>query len=42
MLVHALDAEARSFYERFGFERSPAHEYHLMLLMKDLRASLRG
>ena len=42
MLLHALDAEARSFYERFGFERSPAHEYHLMLLMKDLRAGIRG
>jgi predicted N-acetyltransferase YhbS len=42
VLVHALDAGARGFYERFGFERSPLNDHHLMLLMKDLRASLRG
>ena len=40
LLVHALDDEARAFYEKFDFERSPANEYHLMLLMKDLRAQL--
>lgn len=42
LLVHALDDEARAFYERFGFERSPVREYHLMLMMKDLRANLAG
>lgn len=42
LLVHALDAEARAFYEKFHFERSPINEYHLMLLMKDLRAGCSG
>lgn len=37
VLVHAIDAEARGFYERFGFERTAADEMGLMLLMKDLR-----
>ncbi len=40
IIVHAKDASAREFYERFGFERSPLDEFHLMLLLKDLRASL--
>ncbi len=40
VLVHAIDDEARRFYERFGFERSPIDELELMLLMKDLRANL--
>ena len=38
VLVHAIDADARKFYEHFGFERSPVDEFELMLLMKDLRA----
>jgi GNAT superfamily N-acetyltransferase len=38
VLVHAIDEEAREFYEHFGFERSPVDEFELMLLMKDLRA----
>ena len=38
VLVHAIDAEARKFYEHFGFERAPVDEFELMLLMKDLRA----
>lgn len=41
VLVHAIDAEARSFYEHFNFERCPENAMHLMLLMKDLRANLR-
>ena len=41
VLVHAIDAQARDFYLHFGFEPSPIHELQLMLLMKDLRASLR-
>ncbi len=40
IIVHAKDANARTFYERFGFERSPLDEFHLMLLLKDLKASL--
>ena len=41
VFVHAIDAEARSFYEHFNFERCPENAMHLMLLMKDLRANLR-
>jgi predicted N-acetyltransferase YhbS len=40
ILVHALDDEARSFYEHFGFLRCPGEEMHLMLRIQDLRASL--
>lgn len=40
VLVHAIDEEARKFYEHFGFERSPVDEFELMLLMKDLRAQI--
>jgi len=40
ILVHAIDAEAATFYRRFGFESCPGLELHLMLLMKDVRASL--
>jgi GNAT superfamily N-acetyltransferase len=40
MLVHAKDGRAREWYERFGFEESPAEPLQLMLLMKDLRAFL--
>ncbi|HEY6342009.1 MAG TPA: GNAT family N-acetyltransferase [Bryobacteraceae bacterium] len=42
VLVHAIDAEARSFYLRFGFTPTPGDELRLMLLMKDLRAFLRS
>jgi len=40
VLVHAKDAAARSFYERYGFEPSPTHPLHLVLLMKDIRKTL--
>lgn len=40
VLVHAIDAEAAAFYRKYGFESCPGLELHLMLLMKDLRASL--
>jgi predicted N-acetyltransferase YhbS len=40
VIVHAKDRQARSFYERYGFERSPTNPLHLMLLMKDVRKSL--
>jgi predicted N-acetyltransferase YhbS len=40
MLVHAKSERARRWYERFGFEASPADSLTLMLLMKDLRAFL--
>jgi GNAT superfamily N-acetyltransferase len=40
ILVHAIDADAANFYKNFDFEESPVNELHLMLLMKDLRATL--
>lgn len=40
ILVHALDDEAQSFYEYFGFESSPVADRTLMLLMKDARANM--
>ena len=40
LLVHALHEEARSFYERCGFERSPTDPLNLQLLFKDIRKSL--
>jgi GNAT superfamily N-acetyltransferase len=42
ILVHAIDDEAAAFYTRFGFEPSPLEPNQLMLLMKDLRASLKS
>jgi GNAT superfamily N-acetyltransferase len=40
VVVHAIDSEAAAFYRRFGFEPSPTSDLNLMLLMKDLRASM--
>ncbi|HYM75097.1 MAG TPA: GNAT family N-acetyltransferase [Candidatus Dormibacteraeota bacterium] len=40
VLVHAIDNQAKKFYEHFDFEPSPVHELQLMLLMKDLRNAL--
>jgi GNAT superfamily N-acetyltransferase len=40
VLVHAIDEQARKFYEHFDFEPSPVHGLRLMLLMKDLRKAL--
>jgi len=37
VLVHAIDEQARAFYEHFDFEPSPIDALRLMLLMKDLR-----
>ncbi len=39
ILVHAKDQTAAEFYERFGFEPSPTNKQHLMMLMKDIRAT---
>ena len=41
LLVHALHDEARAFYERWGFERSPTDPLNLQLLFKDVRKSLK-
>jgi GNAT superfamily N-acetyltransferase len=40
LLVHAIDDQARSFYERHGFEPSPTDPFNLQLLFKDLRAAV--
>jgi GNAT superfamily N-acetyltransferase len=40
ILVHAMDDEAAAFYKKFSFEPSPLDPKQLMLLMKDLRATL--
>jgi GNAT superfamily N-acetyltransferase len=40
VLVHAIDTEAAEFYKHFNFEPSSVDPLTLMLLMKDLRASL--
>lgn len=40
VLVHAIDAQAKAFYEKFDFEPCPGNDLHLLLLMKDLRKQL--
>jgi predicted N-acetyltransferase YhbS len=40
ILVHALHDEARDFYARYDFEASPTDPLHLMLLIKDAKASV--
>jgi GNAT superfamily N-acetyltransferase len=40
LLVHALNDEARAFYEHFGFEPSPSDAMNLQLLVKDIRLAL--
>jgi len=42
ILVHAIDEEAVTFYRKFGFAASPLDPKQLMLLMKDLRATLKS
>ena len=40
MLTHPIDEDAARFYQRFGFEVSPAREQQLLLLLKDARKLL--
>lgn len=40
VLVHALSSEAKSFYERVGFDASPLDPMILMITLADLKASL--
>lgn len=44
LLVHAESREARDFYVHLvpEFEASPTDDLHLVLLMKDIRRTLRG
>jgi GNAT superfamily N-acetyltransferase len=41
VIVHAKDANAKNFYERFGFVPSPLDPFHLFLLIKDIQESLK-
>ena len=40
VLVHAKNDDAKSFYEKFGFEQSPIDPLHLYLLLKDIKKTL--
>jgi GNAT superfamily N-acetyltransferase len=40
LIVHAKDADAKAFYERFDMEPSPTNPSDLFLLIKDLRKAL--
>lgn len=40
LLVHALSADAKAFYERIGFEPSPLDPMVLVVTLEDLKASL--
>lgn len=40
--AHAKDDQARAFYQHFDFTPSPTDPYHMLLLIKDLRAALGG
>ncbi len=42
VLVHAIDPQARAFYEHFNFEEFPAGTLHLMLSLKNVRATIAG
>lgn len=37
MLTHPLDADARAFYQRFGFIPVPENDRQLLLLLKDAK-----
>lgn len=41
VMVHAIDDQARRFYEHFNLDRSPIDPFQLMLLLKDIRKALR-
>ena len=38
LLVHAKDESARQWYLSWEFEPSPSDQFHLFLLMKDIKA----
>lgn len=40
LVVHAVDQHARDFYLRYGFETSPTNDLDLMILIKDVKATL--
>ncbi len=42
ILVHAKDSKAKFFYKKFGFEPSPIDPFHLYLLVKDVKRTLKS
>lgn len=40
IFVHAIDDDARIFYEHFGFESSPVDDKVLMMLVQDAKATI--
>jgi hypothetical protein len=40
LLVHALSVDAKTFYERLGFDPSPLDPLVLMVKLADLKAAL--
>ncbi len=40
MMVHAIDDDAKAFYQRLGFDLSPFDPMTLMITLADLRANL--
>lgn len=42
LMVHAIDEQARSFYEHHGFEPSQTDPLNLQMLTKDIRAAVDG
>jgi len=40
ILVHAKNKKAKNFYQQYGFESSPIDDYHLYLLLKDIKKTL--
>ena len=40
-VMHAIDDQARKFYEYFNFDPSPIDRFQLMLMLKDVRKALR-
>lgn len=40
LLAHAVNDEARTFYESFGFESSPTDPMNMQLLIKEIRLEL--
>ena len=40
LLVHALSNDAKTFYERIGFETASLHPMTLLITLADLQAAL--
>lgn len=41
VMVHAIDDEARRFYEHFDFDPCPGDPFQTLLLLKDIRKAIR-